>query len=57
MIRLRSPAGQNPHGDSPSVRRVDLTAGDVTGPAEDTRGEDPWTDLWFCSNPILVEAN
>ena len=114
MLRLRDPAGQNPHGDSPSVRRVDLIAGDITGPVadrtqdsnpttrivrrfeegdwtrdgefismterlddvggslylrvrgtnttelepqEDTRGEDPWTDLWFYSNPIFVEAN
>ena len=114
MIRLRDPDGQNPHGDSPSVHRVDLIAGDITGsvadrtqdsnhttriirrfdesdwtrdgefismterlddvggslylrvrgtnttelePQEDTRGEDPWTDLWFYSNPIFVEAN
>ena len=114
VIRLRDPDGQNPHGDSPSVRRVDLIAGDITGsvadrtqdsnpttrivrrfeegdwtrdgefismterlddvsgslylrvrgtnttelePEEDTRGEDPWFDLWFYSNPIFVEAN
>ena len=114
MIRLRDPQGKNHHGDNPSVRRVDLIAGDITGPAsdrtrdsnpttriirrfeegdwtrdgefismterlddvsgslyfrvrgtnttelepaEDTRGEDPWTDLWFYSNPIFVEAN
>ena len=114
MIRLSDPQGKNPHGDNPSVRRVDLIAGDITEPAsdrtrdsnpttriirrfeegdwtrdgefismterlddvtgslyfrvrgtnttelepaEDTRGEDPWTDLWFYSNPIFVEAN
>ena len=114
MIRLRDPQGKNFHGDNPSVRRVDLIAGDIAGPvskrsqdtnpttriirryeegdwtrdgefiaiterledvrdslylrvrgtnttelepAEDTRGEDPWTDLWFYSNPIFVEAN
>ena len=114
MIRLRDPAGQNPHGDSPGVSRVDLISGDITGPvadrsqdtnpttriirrfeegdwtrdgefiamterlddvsgslylrvrgtnttelepAEDTRGEDPWTDLWFYSNPIFVEVD
>ena len=114
MIRLRDPEGQNPHGDNPSVNRVDLIAGDVAGPVsdrsqdtnpstrvirrfdesdwtrdgefismterlndvdgslylrvrgtntaepeplEDTRGEDPWTDLWFYSNPIFIEAN
>ena len=114
MIRMRDPAAENPHGDSPSVNRVDLIAGDVTGPVadenqdnnpgirvlrrfessdwtrdgeiltmterldgitdsfylrvrgtnttelepeEDTRGEDPWTDLWFYSNPIFLEAN
>ncbi len=114
MIRLRDPEGQNAHGATPSVRRVDLIAGDIAGPvvdrsrdtnpttriirrfeegdwsrdgefismterledvgdslylrirgtnttelepAEDTRGEDPWTDLWFYSNPIFAEAN
>ena len=114
MIRLRDPEGQNFHGDTPSVQRVDLIAGDITGPVadrsrdanpttriirryeesdwtrdgefismterlddvggslylrvrgtntaelepeEDTRGEDPWTDLWFYSNPIFVQAN
>ncbi|MCZ0953857.1 MAG: hypothetical protein OXJ56_14910, partial [Rhodospirillaceae bacterium] len=114
MIRLRDPQGKNPHGDDPGVHRVDLIAGDITGPVsdrtrdsnpttriirrfeegdwtrdgefvsmterlddvsrslylrvrgtnttelepeEDTRGEDPWTDLWFYSNPIFVEMN
>ena len=114
MIRMRDPAAENAHGDGPSVNRVDLIAGDITGPPadrsqdshasarvvrrfgagdwnrdgeiltmterlegvtgsfylrirgtntaelepeEDTRGEDPWTDLWFYSNPIFVEIN
>ena len=42
MIRLRDPEGQNPHGDSPGVRRVDLIAGDITGEVSDrTQGSNP----------------
>jgi hypothetical protein len=111
-IRLRDPNNSNHHGDNPSVERVDLIVGDITGPVEDrsqdtnpsTRvverftaddwttegeyrtvtytledvhhssylrvrgtntdepepeadpmGEDPWTDLWFYSNPVFIE--
>ncbi|MFT7551108.1 MAG: hypothetical protein ACI9BV_001419, partial [Rhodothermales bacterium] len=25
-------------------------------PAEDPRGEDPWSDLWFYSNPVFVSV-
>ena len=25
-------------------------------PADDPRGEDPWTDLWFYSNPVFVSV-
>jgi hypothetical protein len=25
-------------------------------PALDPRGEDPWTDLWFYSNPVRLLA-
>lgn len=110
-IRFRDPDGANHHGSEPSVSRVDLIVGNVTGPAADresdvnptTRvvqrfmpeswhregewrtvqytlekvgaplylrvrgtngdelepepdppGEDPWTDLWFYSNPVFV---
>ena len=112
-IRLRDPDGPNPRGHQPAVARVDLIAGDVTGPAPDPardrnpttrvvrrfgpddwsrdgeyrtmrhtlravtapgylrvrgtstddlepapdpRGEDPWGDLWFYSNPVFVEV-
>ncbi|HOY77752.1 MAG TPA: hypothetical protein PLN33_08090 [Hyphomonadaceae bacterium] len=113
MIRVRDPAGQNHGGKSPEVARIDLIAGDVTGPLADptvdrnpsTRvvkrftaadwkrdgevitltyvlkgvsassyirvrgtntdeleptldplGEDPWSDLWFYSNPIFLKG-
>lgn len=26
-------------------------------PEPDAPGEDPWTDLWFYSNPIFIEIN
>jgi hypothetical protein len=112
-IRLRDPFGANSHGDAPSVRRVDLIVGKVTGPVldrttasnptttvvrrfgpedwhqqgehltmrytltnvtsdsyvrvrgtnteqlepeRDPRGEDPWNDLWFYSNPIFIDV-
>ena len=110
-VRFLDPITPNHRGDEPSVSRVDLIAGDVTGPVRDratdtnptTRvvarfgesdwesdglyttltfrlenvsadgylrvrgtggsepeaqpdppGEDPWTDLWFYSNPIFM---
>jgi len=110
-IRLRDPEAPNFHGDTPTVARVDLIVGDVTGrvtdpttdsnptthvahrfvpgewrrdgevlemrmrlgplersgylrvrgtntdalePERDPRGEDPWTDLWFYTNPIFL---
>lgn len=34
--------------------RVRGTNTDQLEPAPDPRGEDPWTDLWFYSNPIFV---
>jgi len=112
-IRFLDPTGKNHHGDDPSVRRVDLIIGNITGPTSDrssdtnpttrvmarftpqdwrrdgdyriatTRlenitadtylrvrgtngdelepqpdppGEDPWTDLWFYSNPIFISV-
>lgn len=110
-IRLRDPDTTNHHGDRPTVARVDLIVGEVTGrvadrsidhnpstrvvqrfttaewqrrgevitmtytlrhvsgssylrvrgtsttelePTPDGRGENPWTDLWFYSNPIFI---
>ncbi|HEX6070453.1 MAG TPA: hypothetical protein VFZ18_11535 [Longimicrobiaceae bacterium] len=110
-IRARDPAGANHGGRTPSVARVDLIVGEITGPVTDRdadtnpstrvvrrftaadwtrdgeyltmthtlrdvhhasylrvrgtstdqlepepdpRGEDPWTDLWFYSNPIFL---
>ncbi len=112
-IRFLDPTAANHHGEDPSVRRVDLIGGAVTGPAADrsadthptTRvlarftasewkrdgayqvmthriegieadaylrvrgtsgselepapdppGEDPWSDLWFYSNPIFLNV-
>ena len=110
-IRVRDPEGENHRGERPSVSRVDLISGAVTGPVQDRdsdhnpttqvirrfdagewtrdgeviemsftlavdapiylrirgtngaemepepdpRGEDPWSDLWFYSNPIFIE--
>ncbi len=113
-VRFRHSATPNHHGDQPAVARVDLIAGNVTGPVTDrsadtnpsTRvvarfgqddwasdgpyrsftyrledvssdgylrvrgtngsepepepdppGEDPWSDLWFYSNPIFLEVD
>jgi hypothetical protein len=110
-IRFLDPTSENHHGENPSVRRVDLIGGSVSGPVSDrsadtnatTRvlarftskdwkrdgayrvmthrmeniasdtylrvrgtngeemepeadppGEDPWSDLWFYSNPIFL---
>jgi hypothetical protein len=39
VIRLRDPAGPNHHGDAPSVARVDLIVGEVTGPRSDPDGD------------------
>ena len=36
--------------------RVRGTNTDNLEPAMDTPGEDPWTDLWFYSNPVFVEV-
>jgi len=112
-IRFLDPETKNPHGDDPTVTRVDLIGGRVMGPARDrdadtnatTRvlgrftfrawkrngdyrvityrldgiandaylrvrgtngteleplpdppGEDPWSDLWFYSNPIFLRV-
>jgi hypothetical protein len=111
-VRFLDPVGPNHNGDDPSVQRVDLIVGLVTGPVEDRsadtnpttrvearwgadewtvdgvyrtithtmsapadlyvrvrgtngtelepepdpRGENPWTDLWFYSNPIFVSV-
>ena len=112
-VRFLDPDGKNARGDAPSVARVDLIAGDVTGPtadpmddrnettrvvlradrqnwqrdgqyyvinhtlknvenamyirirgtntdelepAQDPRGEDPWSDLWFYANPVFIEV-
>lgn len=113
-IRLRDPSGVNARGENPAVARVDLIAGDITGPVAerhvdtnastkvvkrftpadwttrgeyatmtytfqnlsrstyirvrgtntgeleptpDPKGEDPWSDLWFYSNPVFVEVH
>jgi hypothetical protein len=45
----------------PRVARASYVRVRGTGTAEleptmDARGEDPWTDLWFYSNPIFLEV-
>ncbi len=37
--------------------RVRGTNTDQLEPTSDPRGEDPWTDLWFYSNPIFVSVH
>lgn len=39
-----------------SYLRVRGTSTDEWEPRPDTRGEDPWSDLWFYSNPIFVDV-
>jgi hypothetical protein len=36
--------------------RVRGTSGGELEPEPDPRGEDPWSDLWFYTNPIFVEV-
>jgi hypothetical protein len=112
-VSFRDPDARNARGENPAVNRVDLIAGQLTGPARnrnsdrnettrvvarytgehwrsegdvhtittvlpgldgsgyirvrgtstadaeppmDAPGENPWTDLWFYSNPIFVEV-
>jgi hypothetical protein len=112
-VRFLDPVGPNSHGDTPTVRRVDVIVGDVNGhlddptidtnpttkvlarftsaewgrsgdyvtvtvrlpsvdhdmyvrvrgtdsvelePENDPAGEDPWSDLWFYSNPIFIDV-
>ncbi len=38
-----------------SYVRVRGTNTDEMEPEPDPRGEDPWTDIWFYSNPIFIE--
>lgn len=40
---------------APLYLRVRGTNGDETEPQPDLAGEDPWSDLWFYTNPIFVE--
>jgi hypothetical protein len=40
-----------------SYLRVRGTNGDELEPELDPRGEDPWSDLWFYTNPIFIEVD
>jgi hypothetical protein len=42
--------------DTDSYIRVRGTNGQELEPVEDPRGEDPWSDLWFYSNPLFVDV-
>ena len=35
--------------------RVRGTNGDEAEPEPDPPGEDPWSDLWFYTNPVFVQ--
>ena len=37
--------------------RLRGTNGEEREPLEDPDGEDPWSDLWFYSNPIFIEVS
>jgi hypothetical protein len=36
--------------------RIRGTNGNELEPAMDPRGEDPWSDLWFYSNPVRLRV-
>ncbi|MBB6600283.1 hypothetical protein [Luteimonas sp. MC1825] len=40
-----------------SYLRVRGTGTGELEPSADPRGEDPWTDLWFYSNPVFIEVH
>ena len=42
---------------APAYLRVRGTSTDEPEPAADPRGEDPWADLWFYSNPVFIQLN
>jgi len=37
------------------VRASGINTGEPT-PLADLKGEDPWQDLWFHSNPVFIDA-
>jgi len=41
---------------SNSYLRIRGTNGQELEPEQDPLGEDPWSDLWFYSNPIFIEV-
>lgn len=43
--------------DKDSYIRLRGTNTDQLEPAQDPQGENPWTDLWFYSNPIFIKSN
>ncbi|MCL6573731.1 MAG: phosphoesterase [Bacillus sp. (in: Bacteria)] len=43
--------------DKDSYIRLRGTSTDQLEPELDPRGEDPWNDLWFYSNPIFINAD
>ena len=43
--------------DGPAYIRVRGTNTDELEPAEDSRLEDPWSDLWFYSNPVFISTH
>lgn len=42
--------------DTDSYLRIRGTNSEELEPKEDPAGEDPWSDLWFYSNPIFLEV-
>ena len=43
--------------DANSYIRIRGTNGEELEPGVDPAGEDPWSDLWFYSNPIFIEVD
>ena len=68
VIARRAPASWVRHGDEyeitltlpPITRnmyvRIRGTNSPQLEPLMDAAGEDPWTDLWFYSNPVFINA-
>lgn len=67
VVKRFGPSDWRKHGEYLTMRyvledlaedsyiRVRGTNTDELEPVADPRGEDPWTDLWFYSNPIFIE--
>ena len=68
VVKRFGPADWHQHGEYLTMKytlrnvsqdmyvRVRGTSTDQLEPARDPRGENPWADLWFYSNPIFIDV-